>query len=81
MQARYAVTRDGIVDALSQILRTREIVVENAEVVWRAIRAFDSGDADFADCLIERSAAAAGCAEVYTFDRIAAKSGGMKLIS
>jgi predicted nucleic-acid-binding protein len=81
MQSCYAVTREGIADALGQILRTKEIVVENAEVVWRAIRAFDAGDADFADCLIERSAAHAGCAEVYTFDRAAAKTGGMKLIA
>jgi predicted nucleic-acid-binding protein len=81
MQSCYAVGRDAIADALGQILRTKEIVVENAEVVWRAIRAFTGSSADFADCLIERSAAAAGCAEVYTFDRVAAKSGGMKLIA
>ena len=81
MQACYAMGREGIVAALAQILRTKEIVVENADVVWRAIRSFDGGDADFADCLIERSASNAGCAAVYTFDRAAAKSGGMKLIS
>jgi predicted nucleic-acid-binding protein len=81
MQSCYAVTREGIVDMLGQILRTKEIVVENAEVVWRAIRAFAAGAADFADCLIERSAAKAGCEAVYTFDRAAAKSAGMKLIA
>jgi len=81
MQSCYAMSRAGIAAALTQILRTKEIVVESAEVVWRAIRAFDGSSADFADCLIERSAANAGCSEVYTFDRAAAKSGGMKLIS
>jgi predicted nucleic-acid-binding protein len=80
MQSCYGVTREGITNALGQILRTKEIVVENAEVVWRATRAFAAGNADFADCLIERSAAQAGCTAVYTFDRAAAKHSAMQLI-
>lgn len=80
MQSCYAVTREGVIDALAQILRTKEFVVENAEVVWQAIRAFAGGSADFADCLIERSSAHAGCSAVYTFDRAAAKSGAMQLV-
>ena len=36
--------------------------------------------ADFADYLIERSSVQAGCDRTMTFDREAAKSGGMILI-
>lgn len=81
MQSCYGMGREGIAATVSQILRTKEIVVQNADVVWRAVQAFGGSNADFADCLIERSAAAAGCTDVYTFDRAAAKSGGMKLIA
>jgi predicted nucleic-acid-binding protein len=81
MQSCYDMTREGIAEVLSQLLRTREIVVENAEVVWRAIRVFGASGADFADCLIERSAANAGCIEVFTFDQSAARHLGMKLVS
>lgn len=81
MQSCYGLDRDAITEVLSQLLRTRELVVENAEVVWRAVRSYSGSSADFADCLIERSAAQAGCTEVYTFDRAAAKSGGMKLLA
>lgn len=81
MQSCYSMSRESIAAALSQVLRTKEIAVQNADVVWRAVRVFDSSAADFADCLIERSAADAGCTDVYTFDRAAAKSGGMKLIA
>jgi predicted nucleic-acid-binding protein len=35
----------------------------------------------FADCLIERSAAAAGCEKTMTFDRGVAKSVGMTLLA
>jgi predicted nucleic-acid-binding protein len=81
MQSCYGMSRESIVVALAQILRTRELVVQNAEIVWRAVRLFDGSNADFADCLIERSAADAGCSDVFTFDPAAAKSGCMKLIA
>jgi len=37
--------------------------------------------ADFADCLIAASARAARCSRTLTFDRIAARDAGMKLIA
>ena len=63
------------------LLRTKEIVVERAETVWKALRVFQSANADFADCLIERSASAAGCERTMTFDRGAVKGCGMTLVS
>jgi predicted nucleic-acid-binding protein len=41
---------------------------------------FKAGKADFAVCLIERFANAAGCSDTLTFNRDAAKSCGMRLI-
>lgn len=81
MQSCYAMSRAGIAAALTQILRTKEIVVESAEVVWRAIRAFDGSSADFADCLIERIAHAQGCETTMTFDVGAVKAAGMSLVA
>jgi predicted nucleic-acid-binding protein len=46
----------------------------------RALRVFGDGTADFADCLIERSAASAGCTQTITFDVGASKHAGMTLI-
>ena len=45
-----------------------------------SLRVFQSANADFADCLIERSAAAAGCERTMTFDRGAVKGCGMTLV-
>ena len=61
-------------------MRTKEIVVAHADTVWKALRLFREGKADFADCLIERSANEAGCSHIATFDRIAAKHCGMQLL-
>lgn len=66
--------------ALEVLLRSRQLVVEQADQVFRALRMFEAGKADFADCLIERSAAAAGCTKTMTFDVSAARHAGMVLL-
>lgn len=76
----YAASRDEIANLIETLLRAKELVVADADTVWKALRLFKQGKADFADCLIERSADAAGCGHTATFDRDAAKHCGMKLI-
>lgn len=76
----YALTRSEICEVLETLLRTKEINVAHADTVWKALRLFKEGKADFADCLIERSADEAGCNYTTTFDRDAARHCGMRLI-
>ena len=80
MESCYALERAQLGEALEGLLRTKEFVVERAETIWKAVRVFRDGTADFADCLIERCAASAGCDRTMTFDRNAAKTCGMSLI-
>jgi predicted nucleic-acid-binding protein len=77
----YDLTRDQVGQALEALLRTKEIVLDRAEQVSQALRTFGASSADFADCLMERTAAAAGCGETMTFDAGAAKAAGMTLIA
>ena len=76
----YTSTKIEICEVLETLLRTKEIVVANADTVWKAVRLFTEGKADFADCLIERFANEAGCGYTATFDRDAAKHCGMRLV-
>jgi predicted nucleic-acid-binding protein len=71
----YRASRDEVAEIVKRVLSTRQLVVQNAELAWKALRLFESGKADFADYLVERIAAAAGCASVVTFDKAAAKTG------
>lgn len=71
----YAAKRTEIVNLLRRILGTKQLVVQGVETVWQALRLFETGHADFADCLVERIAAAEGCARTVTFDKAAAKAG------
>ena len=76
----YGLRGPDVKRALEALLRAKQIVVDRADQVLRAVRVFDDGKADFADCLIERIASSAGCAETLTFDAAAAKHAGMSLL-
>ena len=81
LTSAYDLDRAQLVQAIEALLRTKEIVVDRAETVWKAIRVYQRANADFADCLIERTASAAGCERTMTFDRGAAKGCGMTLVN
>jgi predicted nucleic-acid-binding protein len=71
----YGATRAEVAEILRTILSSKQLVVQDAETAWKALRLFESTKADFADALIERMAKAAGCERVVTFDKHAARSG------
>jgi predicted nucleic-acid-binding protein len=77
----YELTGEQVGQALEAILRTKPFLVERADQLMRALRVFGQGKADFADCLIERSASGAGCTHIMTFDVGASKHAGMTLIA
>jgi predicted nucleic-acid-binding protein len=76
----YDLNREQVAQALAAILRTKQFVVEQTDQVLQALRVFVSSKADFADCLIERSASQVGCEKTMTFDAGVAKHAGMTLI-
>ncbi len=80
LTSAYGLTRSQLEQALEALLRTKELVVDRADQVLQALRIFKATKADLADCLIERSAAGAGCEQTMTFDVAAAKGAGMILV-
>ena len=80
LSGSYGLDRAQVSEALEGLLRSRELRLDRADLVTQALRRFSAGGADFADCLIERSAADAGCTDTMTFDTGAARSAGMRLI-
>lgn len=71
----YGATKKNIADLVRRLLSARQLLVQDTETVWKALRLFEAGHADFADCLVERMANAAGCKSTVTFDKMAAKAG------
>lgn len=80
LSSSYGLSREQLEQAFEALLRTKEIVIDRADQVLKALRVFKATSADFADCLIERAAASAGCDRTMTFDIGAAKAAGMTLV-
>ncbi|MFI5014671.1 MAG: PIN domain-containing protein [Hyphomicrobiales bacterium] len=74
MEELYGASRAQVGTIVKSLLQTRALVVQDAEVVWRALSRYRGGSADFADYLIERSCVALGCEATYTFDEKAARN-------
>lgn len=77
LEERYGSTKEEIIDIVERLLRVKQLQVQDAEVVWQAVRLFRNGKADFADCLIERSGSKHGCDHTVSFDKAAVKATGM----
>src|ERR1700690_2012397 len=77
----YRFTTLETIQTLETLLRSKELIVERAEIVVQALGNFRTGQSDFTDCLIERTGHAVGCRYTVTFDRGAASLPEMKLIS
>jgi predicted nucleic-acid-binding protein len=80
LRSQYRLSKSELIQCLEQLLNIHDLVVESQTAVTLALRRFASGKVDFADCLIERSGAAAGCGETVTFDVDASRFAGMRLL-
>jgi len=77
----YKISRGDVAKAVEGLLRSVELVVENADAAYRALSAYQaSKSAEFADALIAETATLAGARETVTFDRNAAAETGMRLL-
>jgi predicted nucleic-acid-binding protein len=80
LESCYSFEKAEVVRVLEILLRSKELIVERAEIAWQALRKFATGNADFADFLIERCGHTAGCHHTFTFDQKAAGAAGMRLL-
>ena len=80
LSSSYGLTREQLSATYEALLRTKEIIIDRADHLLKALRVFKATSADLADCLIECAGARAGCVRTMTFDPGAAKVAGMTLI-
>jgi predicted nucleic-acid-binding protein len=77
----YRTSREDISNAVESLLRTAELIIENAEAAYRALAVYQVSDsAELADALIAQIARLAGASEIVSFDRKAATEAGMRLL-
>ena len=73
LESVYHCSRDEISTTIRSLLQTAEIKVEDADIAWVAINAYDNNSADFADALLFASNHRHGCDRTVTLDRKAAR--------
>lgn len=76
----YGAEKSRIRAVIEALLGTRQVVVEDADLVWRALRAWDKSAADFSDALLGQVAVARGCEKIVTFDKAAARLPSFELL-
>ena len=80
LQRCYGVTKTQVREIIEGLLTTKQLNVENVEVTWKALRAFDANDVDFCDALIGQLNIRSGCEYTITFDKKAASVTGFDLL-
>ena len=81
LTSAYDHEKAAVIPVIRQILRTAELAIEDRQIVWAALREFESGAADFADYLIAHRNHARGCTRTYTFDLRATRSSHFALVT
>jgi len=65
----YKYDKNLVIEVMEQILVTVEFLVENENIVRKAINDYKIGSADFSDYLIVNNNQQSGCTKTYTFDK------------
>jgi len=69
----YDAGKERIVAVIDGLLASKQLMVEEPERVWRALRAWEESSADFSDALVGEILVGDGCETVVTFDKAAAR--------
>jgi predicted nucleic-acid-binding protein len=76
----YEADRGRIGSVIEGLLASRQLIVEDSEIVWNALHDWRKSSADFSDALIGRKVITRGGEKTVTFDRAAAKLPGFELL-
>lgn len=69
LEACYQQTRAGIQAVVTALLTTKQLVVEQADLVYLALKRFSNSAADFSDALIAVICEHRGCTSIVSFDK------------
>ncbi len=80
LKRNYRVDQPELVTIVDNSLTTKQLRVENVPVAWKALRAYESGNADFSDAIIAYANQAHKCEYTVTFDKPASRLDDMRLL-
>ena len=78
LKRNYKLDKASICQVIEQIIRTDRIVIEDIQLVWKALETYKETKADFADCLLAQRNRQAGCRYTVTLDDAASATPGYR---
>ena len=80
LESCYNQSKEMIIETIKIILKTPCLKIDNEEVVTKALSDYTHTNADFSDCLIAKYNQLQDCHYTYTFDKLASKVHGFKVL-
>lgn len=78
LKRNYKLDKQSICQVIEQIMRTDRLMIEDIQLVWKALETFKKTKADYADCLLGQRNLQAGCQYTATLDDAASLTKGYK---
>jgi len=75
LQCAYKVQKKQIVEIIEQLLQTSQFTCQSPDIIWKALKNYKNGTADFADYMTSAININQGCKYTLSFDKKALKSG------
>jgi predicted nucleic-acid-binding protein len=81
LRSNFGFDKDAVVQTLSDLLSSAELSFESERALEVALLLYKDGSADYSDCLHIALAVEAGEQPLWTFDKVASKVDGARLLS
>lgn len=81
LKRAYKYDKVIIVEVLKKILMTAEFSIENSDLVWKAMKEYELGQADFSDYIIGLSNLQNNCEYTVSFDKSVADFPGFVILT
>ena len=78
LRRNYKIDKQSICQVIEQIMRTDRLLIEDIQLVWKALDTFKETKADFADCLSSQRNLQVGCRYTATLDDAASVTVGYR---
>ena len=75
-----AIGKKTVISAFRKLLESRDLRIEQEEVLEEALYHYENNTVDFADCLMASRYTRLGCSAMLTFDKKAANVPGITLL-
>ncbi len=80
MSSSYGARWGSVADIVEGLLTAPQLMLERADILWRALKAYRESKADFSDAVIAELGRDAGCSKTVTCDRHAGAHPGFEAL-